>query len=99
MLTGVALAGSNGGIVGSNPIPLSLIFGIINGDRGCDEPTNVELELERLLGSNGGEKTDSPDCDKTLMAKAAMNKVVAKLNVVVFFIVFHLCSQIAALNK
>ena len=48
MLTGVALSGSNGGIVGSGPIPLSLIFGIINGGSGYDEPTNVELEIERL---------------------------------------------------
>ena len=58
MLTGVVLAGSNGGIVGADSIPLSLIFGIINGGSGDDEPTNVELELERLLVSNGGETAD-----------------------------------------
>lgn len=58
MLTGVALAGLNGGIVGSDPIPFSVIVGIINGGSGDDEPTNVELELERLSGSNGGETTD-----------------------------------------
>ena len=51
-------AGSNGGIVGADSIPPSSIFGIIKGVRGGDEPTNVELELERLLESYFGETID-----------------------------------------
>ena len=58
ILAGVVLAGSNGGIVGEDPIPLSSIFGIINDCSGDDEPTNMELELERLLGANCGETAD-----------------------------------------
>lgn len=99
MLTDVALAKSKGGIVGADSIALLLIFGIINGGSADVESTNVKLEHERLFEADGGETADCPDCAKTLMAKAATKKIVTKLNVVVFFRIFHLCSRIATLNK
>ena len=89
MLQGVALTGSKGGKVGSGPISVTLILGILNGARAGGELVNVELEYEHTVMLFDGEVLGCIDCAKTLATKAGTNNTVSKPIVIVFLIFFH----------
>ena len=99
MLTGVALAGSNGGKVGSGPVSVTVMLGIFNGARAGCELANVALEFEGWIEPGVEGTLDCIACARTVATKAVINKIVSKPITIIFLIFLHLCFRIVTLTS